>query len=331
MKYSNLMLKLGCICLVLSCLMLGMRQYVRASMYTGIHDYYPPAGHILNSDDKQINFSIVGDSGHNDVVLPIVLKKIVSDNPDFIIYIGDLVRGTAREHFVHMTDVIDDNVGDTPVYFTPGNHDVRISHAGTINKHEYTHRFGAPYYWFGYGNTLFISLDSSDSTIDEQQWQFYDWVMTNIKPKFKYTVLYTHMPPINPADMEEHRQSDQSAERMATMIKKHKPDVIFSGHVHYWYPQTFQGVPLYTTPASGQAPRGDIKEMGYVNVSIDNTGIHAEPVYINGINTDVHNDQSMDRHILEIADGQLPKIIWLSLTFAALVLILIGTFSKHKK
>lgn len=331
MKYAGIVQKLGVLCLVLSCMMLGMRQYVRASMYTGSHDYYPPAGYILQPDAKQINFSIVGDSGHNDVVLPIVLNKIVNDKPDFIIYIGDLVNGTAREHFVHMTDVIDDNVGDTPVYFTPGNHDVTPHGFGAVSKHQYTHRFGAPYYWFGYGNTLFISLDSSDSNIDEQQWQFYDWVMTNIKPKFKYTVLYTHMPPINPPHMEAHRQSDQSAERMATMIKKHKPDVIFTGHVHYWYPQTFQGVPLYTTLASGQTPRGDIREMGYVNVSIDKNGILAEPIYINGINNSTYKYRTINRHILEISDGNTPKILWLSLTFVALVLILIGTFSKQKK
>ncbi len=331
MKYSNLMQKFGCICLILSCMMLGMRQYVRASMYNGKHDYYPPAGYILNPDAKQIKFSIVGDTGHNDTVLPIVLNKVTSDNPDFIIYIGDLVNGTAREHFAHMVDVVDENVGETPVYFTPGNHDVTPSGFGAISKHEYTHRLGAPYYWFGYGNTLFISLDSSSETIDEQQWKFYDWVMTNIKPRFKYTILYTHMPPINPRDMESHRQSDQSAERMMTMIKKHKPDAIFSGHVHYWYPQTFQGVPLYTTPASGQSPRGDIKEMGYVNVSIDKNGIHAEPIYINGINNKTHKQWSINRNILEISEGNIPKILWLSMTFAALVLILIGTFSKQKK
>lgn len=281
----RIFIKIGFIFIILGDTILGTNFVADTLLLGQKQRLLPPAGQILHPNKTNFCFAVVGDTGHNTRTFPFVHKQIKQDNPDFIIYIGDLVKYTTDKHMQYMANVLTDITPDTPIFFTPGNHDITLYHHGPLTYKPYINTFGQTYYWFGYGDTLFIALDSAKQSIDDTQWEFYKWTMKHIAPSFKHSILYTHVPPIQPNITEFNRKLDsQSIEQMAKALKHYKPDAIFAGHIHLYSDKTFQGVPIYTSPASGQHPRGDMSEMGYLRVNVSSAGIDVRPVYTYNLN-----------------------------------------------
>lgn len=251
------------------------RAIVGLSFVMGDHVFYPPAGQFLRPDVRTAHFVILSDSGSANHTLERVIREAKNQHhPDFMLYLGDLVTSRTTEHLFWMVNEIASRLDETPMYFAIGNHDCK-KRSG-MNKSYYRHVFSQPYYWFGYGDTLFITLDSASLTISDDEWAFFEQVMQRIRPSFRRVILYTHVPPTG-----NHALKPEASAKMAEMLSRYPVDAIFTGHVHYFSRQNFNGIPLYTNPSSGQRPRGDIPKFGYTDVVIDENGIHVTPYYSN--------------------------------------------------
>lgn len=268
---------LGVCVMLIALLPLILRGILGVSFVRGDKDFYPPAGRFLNPTERSFNFVVVADTGSQNRTLEHLVMEARERSPEFMLHLGDLVVHRNAEHMYWMMDELDDKLEGIPMYLVPGNHDVKRKRG--VDNRAWSRVFGASYYWFGYGNTLFIGLDSSRESIDEEQWAFYEQVMKRIRPSFRYVILFTHVPPQTPEGQEDHILKPESVVQMAKMLRKYPVNAIFCGHVHYYSEQRFHGIPLYTIPTSGQYFVGNVHKFGYLNVSVDRRGIHVENVY----------------------------------------------------
>ena len=268
-----------CVILTAFCL-LALRGLMGISFVMGDKDFYPPAGYFLEPQEQEVRFAILSDTGSQNWTLERLVMEIrTNEKPNFMLHLGDLVVYRNIEHMYWIMDELDDKLAGIPMYLVPGNHDVKKKKG--INKSMYQRVFGQTYYWFGYGNTLFIALDSSTEEIDDAQWAFFENVMKRIRPSFKHVVLYTHVPPIVPPEHHQHSLKAASVEKMGEMLKRYPVSAIFAGHVHYYSEQQFQGIPVYTVPPSGQYFGGPVHKFGYLMVTINQKGVHVQNVFSN--------------------------------------------------
>jgi len=166
-----------------------------------------------------------------------------------------------------------------PFYMVPGNHDVERDKQ--VDKSFYRSVMGDTHYWFGYGDVLFIGLDSSGHSIGDGQFKWLQNTLEKVRPMFKYCVIYSHRPPVVPHGAPDHKLDDASIEKLKSIIEKYNIDAMFFGHVHYFSSQRFAGIPVYTVPTAGQGSRVDDR-FGYVSVTVDGDGIKSvKPKYVN--------------------------------------------------
>ncbi len=308
------------ICVILFALVLVvLRGVMGISFVMGDKDFYPPAGSFLKPERTEVKFIVLSDTGSQNWTLKrLIAKAKRTEKPDFMLHLGDLIVYRNIEHLYWMMDELDDKLGGIPMYLVPGNHDVKKK-KGT-DKSIYQRVLGPTYYWFGYGSTLFIALDSSTEEIDEDQWAFFEQVMKKVRPQFTKVILYTHVPPIVPPEYHRHILKEEAISKMSQMLKKYPVDAIFSGHVHFYSEQNFQGIPVYTVPPSGQYFVGPVHKFGYLIVTVDKQGVHVQNVY---------SDRPKSSELMSIWFVDLvltDKIRWIagSILLAGLLLLLMG-------
>lgn len=306
---------------------LALRGAIGISFVLGEKNFYPPAGQFLAPDKKSVQFAVLSDTGSQNWTLERLILEIKDNNrPDFMLHLGDLIVYRNIEHLYWMLDGLDDKLGDVPLYLIAGNHDVKKKKG--VDKTIYQRVLGPLYYWFGYGSTLFIGLDSSTEEIDEDQWAFFEQLMINVRPRFKYVVLFTHVPPVVPPEYHHHVLKEQSSARMKQMLKKYPVDLILSGHVHYYSEQNFEGIPVYTVPPSGQYFAGPVRKYGYLIVNIDDkNGVQVQNVY---------SDRGKGATLWELLFVDLiltNKVRWIagSLCFAGFMLWLVSHKRRRKQ
>lgn len=261
--------------------MVSLRSFVVESFNDAEYrSFLAPAGKIFAHDKQKFSFAAVSDTGARNEPIERILEKIRHSRAKFVLYVGDLVRYRNPSHFKWIADEIDEKLGRVPLYAVPGNHEI-YSVNGIFDKTLYQELFGQGYYWFSYGNVLFIGLDSSTSAYDDEQLLWLEKTLDKIRPQFKYCIIYSHVPPINVKAPNSHRLFDGARERFAKVIKNKGVDLMISGHVHHFSESEFAGIPLVTLPSSGQPIRSDIRKFGYVEFDVDASGVSKiKPIYV---------------------------------------------------
>lgn len=271
-------------------LFLAAHTYFSDRYFNVIHDYRNPQSEFIAKGKKDdISILLVSDTGSNNLVLRRVLQQAMDANKyDFVMYLGDLTTNASVSAYYWMLNDIKTLLNGTPFWTLPGNHDVTRC-VGLTRKHFkdkalYETVMGSGYYWFGYGNTLFITLDSSDESLDERQLVWLDDTLKKIRPLFKNCVILGHVPPVNsrPDYFEDHITTADSTKKFESIIKKYKINAMFFGHVHFFSKSKFANIDFWTTPASGQSVRNpENKKFGYVNVKINKNGkVDVKPEFI---------------------------------------------------
>ncbi len=243
------------------------------------NNYIAPAGRVMQPDEESFSFAAAADTGAKNAPIERIIRQVQDGNHRFLLYLGDLVRYRNISHFRWIVSELDEKL-DLPFYMIPGNHEI-ADHFGSDNKYYYRMVFGPLYYWFSYGNVMFIGLDSSEEKYDDAQLRWLEDVLETIRPHFKHCIVYTHVPPLSDPSWQKYVPVGASVERLGKILQKHKVDLILAAHIHQYWEGTAWGIPVVTMMSSGQKIRSDINKYGYVTVKIGKNGVEeVQPHYL---------------------------------------------------
>ncbi len=284
-NYRSILLKLGLGLIAVSLVSSTIRYYALETFRAGSsRSLIAPAGQMLQPGEHKFTFSAVSDTGARNAPIERILRQIRHSKSKFVLYLGDLVRYRNESHFRWITSELSEKLKRLHFYAVPGNHEI-TRRDGKVDYSLYNAIFGPAYYWFSYGNTLFIGLDSSKSKIDGKQFEWLSDTLKHIRPLYKHCIVFTHVPPINPGRPGYKVLDDYSRNRLAELLPQGNVNLLLAGHVHNFQESTFAGIPFYTLPSSGQKVRSDIPEFGYVDVKINDKEIEkVKPRYVHGDN-----------------------------------------------
>ncbi len=289
-------------------------------------NYVVPSGKMFVPEKDAFIFSAVSDTGGENGSLEKIINQARGTGAEFILHLGDLVRYKTPSHFDWIVSELEGKLKGVPFYMIPGNHEIE-NEEGVVDKTTYMEIFGQTYYWFSYGSTLFIGLDSSEGTLDKEQLRWLKLTLEKIRPYFKYCVIYSHVPPTSGTKIIDKHLLPKTSQEFASLISEHNVSLLLFGHVHYFSNETFAGVPMYTLPASGQESR-DMEKIkpGYLMISVTPEGIHSHVKYL-------RKTRSTERFEAFLSHALVKdeiRVISLWLFGAGVVLLLLAWFMKKR-
>jgi 3',5'-cyclic AMP phosphodiesterase CpdA len=238
-----------------------------------VRNYLPPAGEFIKGNNE-FSFAVMGDSGLRDEPLEIVLKDIINHNYPFVLNVGDQARKLMTSNFELLLQTNNKILGDFPFYAVPGNHDVVYDKSDKPEDYLrfYNRAFGQAYYWFTYGNTLFIGLDTSRGTFYKKQQEWLKTTLSKLRSSYKSCIVFMHIPPIDPRHGQKYCMGKTDSDRLKSVLDKYNITAILAGHIHEYNASKFGNIPLYIAPPSGQKMRGKQKQYGYLKCTIEKNG-----------------------------------------------------------
>lgn len=272
---------------------------------------------------KPINFYVVSDthSGYN-IFMP-VLKDIIFDEPDFIVWNGDIVNNGYSIEYLVASSVIESL--PIPVFTTIGNHD--IWNGGDLFYNMY---FGQTYYYFDYKEIRFIFLDSSKGVIGNIQFEWLKSVLE--KSKDKKIIVFSHISPIDTItgvfDNNERANKEMShtihlrseSDYILGLMQKHNVSAFISGHSHVRGRTDIENTAYITTGVLGGSilPSEDIS---YLQVFEREDKLFFEPVFLGN---NVLDESSFKAKTQSIRVFIIPFLISKSVRISLSVFLLIA-------
>jgi hypothetical protein len=195
------------------------------------------------------------------------LKKAISlvnglkDQPDFIIFTGDLTHSTddpqeRRRRMSEFRDITKD-LKQTTIKFLPGEHD-----AAADNAQAYQEFFGQTHYTFSHKGVYFIILDNvSDpkGNLGDDQLQ---WLSQEIKKidQASQIIVITHRPLFDLYPQWEWATPDGA--KALELLMPYPNVTVFYGHIHQEHHDMTGHIPhhaahglMYPLPAPGSVPK----------------------------------------------------------------------------
>jgi Icc-related predicted phosphoesterase len=231
--------------------------------------FLPPAGEHFHPEKTHFKVAFFSDNGLRERSLEKITDKLSKDGNEFAVFCGDIAEQRSFNGFAHLSQELAEKL-TIPLYAIPGNHDMDKD-GGLKLFHQF---FGQERYYFSYGDTLFIGLNTSDSifTQDDQKWLAS--VLREERQRFRRCVIYCHVPPADLHVGKQYHLHTQDAERFYDAIKNYPVNLIVSGHIHTYIRSKFHDVDLLILPASGQGAH--IKNAkpydGFVELSFNDDG-----------------------------------------------------------
>ncbi|OGV46804.1 MAG: hypothetical protein A2017_14470 [Lentisphaerae bacterium GWF2_44_16] len=284
----------------------------------------PPAGEFINGPDN-FSFAVISDSGMRDEPLDLILKDIKTKNVKFIFHLGDQARSLTINHFEYLLQFLDARLGEIPFYAVPGNHD--ITKSGTTNTRSYKRAFGQMNYYFSYGDTLFVILNTADSRFGKKRQIWLENTLSLLRKSFKNCIVLMHVPPVDPRPNENYAMYSD-ADELKNILSKYNINCIIAGHIHEYNEGVFAKIPLYIVPPSGQKMRGHTLKYGYL---LCKTGKNSKPE-IEKI--DVTNKRGRNYLLSMLSsdlDGIKSAIIALSCLITSFIVLFAALLASHKK
>ena len=190
--------------------------------------------------------------------------KIAAFEPDFTLHLGDMVHplphlptyGAAAEEALKILKPVGSNL-----HFVPGNHDIGdkpmpASPAGPVDDHSvalFEKYFGAGRACFEHNGVYFIIINSSlvnsgSAHEDEQRIWLEECLTTHAGERI---FLFSHYPPIidRPDERSHYDNYDEPGRSwLLELVKQHKIEAVFSGHVHQFFFNRVEDAHLYCLP-----------------------------------------------------------------------------------
>jgi len=212
----------------------------------------PPAGEVLRGA-APFTFAVVGDSQGTASVYATILDRIKGESPAFLLHCGDLVKEcTPKEYRWALHEMAEERL-DMPFCSVPGTHDVLRSPDGrgdVSDKRLYERSFGQPHYWFAYGDTLFVAIDTSDRGLCDSELAWLENTLASHRARYKTCIAFTHVPPCNPLPTEGHDLGPGGL-RLVAILQKWHVAALFTGHVHCYAEDKMGDLPIYVTGGGG--------------------------------------------------------------------------------
>jgi len=234
--------------------------------------------------------------------------------PLFIVHLGDIVHPLPSlptyQDAVDQYKAIASRV-TPPVYLVPGNHDIGEKVVDWVpadvicDKHVRTYRnaFGADYFSFIHGMVRGIVINAQliNSKLAAEKEQRV-WLERELRESAQDRLfLFMHYPPYlhTPEERSIYDSLDQPGRGwLLDLVKKHKVEALFAGHVHnFWY-DIFDGTEIYLLPSTAflrhdfsefyrvmpeqEFGRNDISKFGFGIVDVHEEGHVMRLVRTNG-------------------------------------------------
>ena len=266
----------------------GTASFFAASLFSGLSimclnkldisktdTLHPPAGTIFPAG-KSCKFAIISDSGYHESPMFGAIRDAKKKKIDFILNLGDIARRISFAQYERLLTDLHKELGNTPFYSIPGNHDILASGKEGLIRHKpyfqyYNRAFGPSYYWFGFGDTMFVALNTAIHKLDKPQLKWLARTLDSFREDFNKCIIYMHIPPKDPR--QGHNEIFGSGRKeFKEILSQHDITAIFAGHLHCFSETTFAEIPLYIAPSSGQKIRSCNPNYGYLYCQLDEMG-----------------------------------------------------------
>lgn len=241
----------------------------------------PVLGDSWQAEAASFTFAILGDkTSGGEGKWPIFDRAVAEINllaPDFVITTGDQIPGhmEARaqwdlewaEYLEHADKL------DCPLVMIPGNHDI-----ANTNCYEFWQEdFGAPYFYFVYGECLFLVLNTEEERFDgrgpvwETMMGFAETALGEHK-QVRHTFLFFHKP------MWADPRFTGDWERLSATLGN-RPYTVIAGHEHYLSTSYQNGNPrIIMNATGGGVHESEVRAFGgfhaFAHVTVNSRGVH---------------------------------------------------------
>lgn len=181
-------------------------------------------------------------------------------NPDFVVITGDLVNNKDdRSQIAEFKRITAKINSKTPVYYSPGNHDIGQSPTQK-DIDSFISDYGHAKFAFKNKHSLFIGLNScliKSNTPVLEQLQF-DWLKKELPKgkRAKHIILFCHYPFFINAFDEPETYSNipvETRNRYLSLFKEYNVDAVFAGHLHNNGFARYGNTEMVTTSAVGKS------------------------------------------------------------------------------
>ena len=263
--------------LLLAGIVMCLATYTARTVFlTNLPPFLPPVGRELHPVATNFRVAAFGDFGARVDSMKEVVQSF-GDKVDFAICTGDMMKFAVESEYGHVVTELRE-VMRCPFWAIPGNHDLK-----SPNSMEIWRRFfGQDFYYWSYGDTLFIALNTADEKLPEEQREFLRSTLASQRERYQRCVIFCHIPPVDLRPNASHCLPAEEAEAFREIIAGHEIDLIVSGHIHQYMEGTFAGVRLIHLPSSGQVIRDpDNRMFGYAMLDFKADGaIHVKQINV---------------------------------------------------
>jgi len=235
---------------------------------------------MFTTKTKNLNdfyFSALGDSrpasgSLQPEVFSALIRQIALREVRFVVMLGDMVqlsdvgnvsKNKAVERWKQFTETIFPIASQIPWYAVVGNHDeTDQENSLEVYRKIWTFPSNGPttedwfdetLYWFDFGNSLFIALNTEEpgheKSISAQQYFWIKKILEEKGPQYRHIFIFSHKPIVGSSRiMEMARDMD-----LNTLFSMNKVTAVFSGHDHL-YCKVEKGAILYFISGGAGSP-----------------------------------------------------------------------------
>ncbi len=197
------------------------------------------------------------------------LREIKAARPDFVVIPGDWVDEGSPQDLAFARRVLEEELGDTPWYYVPGNHEVM---GGKIDN--FVAEFGPAQLTFDHEGTRFITLDTSSLTLRGGGYDQIQELRTQLDaaardPEIGSVVVVQHVPPRDPSPQKASQLTDRlEADLLEDWLAGFQNDsgkgaVMINSHVGAFHASRVDGVPYLINGNTGKTPSTDADRGGF--------------------------------------------------------------------
>lgn len=224
-----------------ACMETPVAQEVRPVFRTEVQQFK-----TLSSRAEKISFGIINDTHEHQGVLDKIQQINKDFKPDFLCWNGDQINDPSSEKQI-TTALLNPTklpfTSGTPLVYVRGNHDTRGNWASQLSRYLSVPN-GSYYYHFIHGPVAFTVLDTGEDKPDQhkycrgrtrfepyrdEQAIWLDQVLSKKEmKKSAFNVVLLHIPLFTKTGWD----SPDSRDKWLEILKKHKVDLLISGHTH---------------------------------------------------------------------------------------------------